>query len=58
MSKIVKLQSLVAKCYKIRKIYSLAKFANFVFTCGNLYHFFGENLKFGIETSHTLKDNH
>ena len=32
--KLVELQSLVAKCCKMRKIYmSLAKFANFVYFC-------------------------
>ena len=40
--KLVKLQSLVAKCYKIRNI-SLATFANFVYICitrGDAYYFF------------------
>ena len=40
--KLVELQSLMAKCCKIRKIYSPAKFANFVYICitrGKSYHF-------------------
>ena len=40
--KLDKIQNLVAKCCKIRKICGFAKFADFVYiciTCGNCYHF-------------------
>jgi hypothetical protein len=46
MLELVTLQSLAAKCCKMRKIYSPAKFANFVLICiarGKMHHIWAES---------------
>ena len=56
MLKLVKLQSLVAKCCKMRKIYSPMKFAYFVLICithGKMHHF---RLKCGNK-DHSILNN-